>query len=78
MSRLVPTMLAWCCLAESLEEPGEGERQCALYLRKAWGCFCLKARATPVPQAPRALHASVEGGHVVRYGRKRTGRLRLG
>ena len=59
MSRAVPTMLAWCCLMESLE-PVRSEWQCALYLRKAWGYFCLKAMATPEPQAPRALQASVE------------------
>lgn len=74
MSRLVPTRLPWCCLTESLEPVG-GERQCALYLRKARGCFCLKAMATPEPQAPRALQASVEGGNSL--GRKRTRRLRL-
>ncbi len=34
MSRVVPTKLAWCCLTDSLEPVG-GERQCALYLRKA-------------------------------------------
>lgn len=61
MRRLVPTMLAWCCLTESLVPVG-AERQCALYLRKAWGYLCLKAMATPEPQAPRALQASVEEG----------------
>ena len=60
MRRVVPTRLAWCCLMVSFE-PGGGERQCALYLRKAAGYFCLNAAATPVPQAPRALQASGEG-----------------
>ena len=62
MSRVVPTMLAWCCFVGILEElSGGGERQCVWYLRKARGYFCLNERATPEPQAPRALQASVGG-----------------
>ena len=61
MSKAVPTMLAWCCLIVR-SEPVGGVRQCAWYLRKAYGYFCLKATATPEPQAPRALQASVGCG----------------